>query len=75
MDLRYIVSFLLIVIKGIFETSGGYLFVTLEQFFFITSLLNMVILLILLLWFYHMDTILAVLLVFLNLTLYLKLPH
>ena len=26
-------------------------------------------------WFHHMDTILVVLLVFLNLTLYLKLPH
>ena len=67
MDLRYIVSFHLIVIKGIFETSGGYLFVTLEQFFFITSLLRMVILLILHIWFHHMDTILVVLLVCLNL--------
>jgi len=35
----------------------------------------MVILLILLIWFHHMDTILAVLLVFFNLTLYLKLPY
>jgi len=35
----------------------------------------MVKLLILLIWFHHMDTILVVLLVFLNLTLYLKLPY
>jgi len=35
----------------------------------------MLILLILLIWFYHMDTILAVLLVILNLTLYLKIPN
>jgi len=35
----------------------------------------MVILLILLIWFHHVDTILVVLLVCLNLTLYLKLPY
>jgi len=35
----------------------------------------MAILLILLIWFHHMDTILVVLLVFMNLTLYLKLPY
>jgi len=35
----------------------------------------MVILRILLKWFHHMDTILVVLLVLLNLTLYLKLPY
>jgi len=35
----------------------------------------MVILVILLIWFHHMDTKLVVLLVFLNLTLYLKLPN
>ena len=36
---------------------------------FITILISMVILLILLIWFHHMDTILVVLLGFLNLTL------
>jgi len=36
---------------------------------------KMVILLIMLIWFHLMDTILVVLLVFLNLTLYLKLPY
>jgi len=35
----------------------------------------MVILRILLIWFHYMDTILVVLLVCLNLTLYLKLPY
>jgi len=35
----------------------------------------MVLLLILLIWFHPMDTILVMLLVFLNLTLYLKLPY
>jgi len=53
-------------------TSGGYLFVTLEQFC-ITILISMVILLILLIWFHHMDTILVRLLVLFNLTLYLNL--
>jgi len=35
----------------------------------------MVILLILLIWSHHMDTILVALLVFVNLTFYLKLPY
>jgi len=59
-------------IRGIYETSGGYLVVS---NLCITILLSMVILLILLIWFHHMDTILVVLLVFLNLTLYLKLHY
>ena len=41
----------------------------------ITILLSMVTLPVLLIWFQHMGTILVVLLVFLNLTLYIKLPY
>jgi len=71
-DLRYIVFFLLIKIKGIFETLNPAVpFCYLEQFV-ITILISMVILLI---WFHHLDTILVVLLVCLKLTLYLKLPY
>ena len=54
--------------------SGGYLCVTLELFV-ITILLSMVKLFILLIWFHHMDTILLVLLVFLNLPIYLNLSY
>jgi len=42
---------------------------------FITILISIVILLILRIWFHHMDIILVSLLVFLNVTLYLKLPY
>ena len=45
-----------------------------EQYF-ITILLSMMKLFILLIWFHHMDTIHVVLLAFVNLTLYLKLPY
>ena len=61
-DSRYIVFFSFDYDKGYIRDikSGGYLFVTLEQFFFITVLISMVILLILLIWFHYMDTIVAV---------------
>jgi len=63
-------------IKGIFETynpAGTFLLPL--RIFFITILLSMMILLILLTWFHHMDIKLVMLLVFFNLTLYLKLPY
>jgi len=66
-DFRYIVFFLLIKIKGIFKTShpvGTFLLPLrncVSPFYLVLYILH-----ILLKWFYHMDTILVVLLVFLN---------
>jgi len=54
-DLRYIIVFSFDYDKGYIrdKQSGGYLFVTLEQFVFITILLSMVILRILLIRFHY----------------------
>ena len=73
-DLRYTVWLFWDYDKGYIWNikSGGYLVVS---NLYITILLSMVILRILLIWFHHMDTILVVLLVCLNLTLYLKLHY
>jgi len=65
-NLRYIVCLLVIIIKGMFKTYNH------AGTFVLPFRLSIVILLTLLIWSHHMDTIIVILLVCLNLTLYLE---